>query len=71
MDASYTRSQVQEGVLALQFVPSELQVADFFTKPHTRAQHLYCLFKLSVYDPPLVWGGGVRIGLLMHFLICI
>ena len=52
VDASYTRSQVQEGVLALQFVPSELQVADFFTKPQTRAQHLYFLSKLSVCDPP-------------------
>lgn len=36
VDASYTRSQVQEGVLALQFVPSELQIANFFTKPQTR-----------------------------------
>ena len=54
VDASYTRSQVQEGVLALQFVPSELQVADFFTKPQTRAQYLYFLSKLSVCDPPRV-----------------
>lgn len=52
VDASYTCSQVQEGVLALQFVPSELQVADFFTKPQTRTQHLYFLSKFSVCDPP-------------------
>lgn len=52
VDASYTRSQVQKGVLVLQFVPSKLQVADFFTKPQTRTLHLYFISKLSVCDPP-------------------
>lgn len=37
------RILVEEGVLdqvvALQYVPSDLQVADFFTKAYTRAQH--------------------------------
>lgn len=49
---SYTRSQVQDGVIALQYVPSELQLADFFTKAQTRIQHRFFLSKLSVLDPP-------------------
>jgi hypothetical protein len=32
VDAHFTRSQVQDGVVALQYVPSELQLVDFFTK---------------------------------------
>jgi hypothetical protein len=32
VDAHFTRSHVQDGVVALQCVPSELQLADFFTK---------------------------------------
>jgi hypothetical protein len=32
VDAFYTRAQVQAQVIALQYVPSELQLADFFTK---------------------------------------
>jgi hypothetical protein len=52
VDAYFTRSQVQDGVLDLQYVPSELQLADFFTKVQTRAHHQFYLFKLSVVDPP-------------------
>jgi hypothetical protein len=52
VDASYTRTQVQDQVIALQYVPSELQLADFFTKAQTRAQHRFYLSKLSVVDPP-------------------
>jgi hypothetical protein len=37
VDAFYT--QVQAQVIVLQYVPSELQLADFFTKAQTRAQH--------------------------------
>jgi hypothetical protein len=32
VDASFVRAAVQDQVLALQYVPSELQWADFFTK---------------------------------------
>jgi hypothetical protein len=32
VDAHFTWSQVQDGVVALQYVPSELQLADFFMK---------------------------------------
>jgi hypothetical protein len=51
VDAHFTRSQVQDGVVALQYVPSELQLADFFTKAQTCAHHQFYLSKLSV-DPP-------------------
>jgi hypothetical protein len=32
VDIHFTRSQVQDGVVALQYVLSEVQLADFFTK---------------------------------------
>jgi hypothetical protein len=32
VDTHFTRSQVQDGVVALQYVLSEVQLADFFTK---------------------------------------
>ncbi|WVZ81074.1 hypothetical protein U9M48_028498 [Paspalum notatum var. saurae] len=52
VDAYCTRAQVQDGVVTLRYVPSELQLADFFTKAQTRAQHSFYLSKLSVFDPP-------------------
>ena len=52
VDASYTRAQVQDDVITLRYVPSELQLADFFTKAQTRAQHRFFLSKLSFRDPP-------------------
>jgi hypothetical protein len=52
VDAHFTRSQVQNGVVALQYVPSELQLADFLTKAQTQAHHQFYLSKLSVVDSP-------------------
>ncbi|XP_066362774.1 uncharacterized protein [Miscanthus floridulus] len=52
VDAYYTRAQVQDDVIALRYVPSELQVANFFTTAQTRAQHRFFLSKLSFHDPP-------------------
>ena len=52
VDASYTRAQVQDDVITLLYVPSELQLADFFTKAQTKAQHRFFLSKLSFRDPP-------------------
>jgi hypothetical protein len=52
VDAHFTQSRVQDGVVALQYVPSELQLTDFFTKAQTRAHHQFYLSKLSVVDPP-------------------
>jgi hypothetical protein len=51
IDAHFTRSQVQDDVVAFQYVPSELQLADFFMKAQTRAHHQFFLSKLSVVDP--------------------
>ncbi|WVZ66075.1 LOW QUALITY PROTEIN: hypothetical protein U9M48_015349 [Paspalum notatum var. saurae] len=47
VDAYYTRTQVQDGVVTLRYVPSELQLADFLTKAQTRDQHRFYLSKLS------------------------
>ena len=51
VDAYYTRAQVQDDVIALRYVPSELQLADFLTKAQTRAQHRFFLSELSFGDP--------------------
>jgi hypothetical protein len=53
VDASFTRSHCHQNTIALQYVPSELQVADFFTKAQTREQHRLHLLKLNASDPPL------------------
>ncbi|WVZ64985.1 hypothetical protein U9M48_014422 [Paspalum notatum var. saurae] len=47
VDAYYTRAHVQDGVVTLRYVPSELQLADFLTKAQTRDQHRFYLSKLS------------------------
>jgi hypothetical protein len=52
VDAFFSRAAVQDEVIALQYVPSELQLVDFFTKPQSRAQHGLFISKLSVVDPP-------------------
>jgi hypothetical protein len=52
VDAFYTCASVQHQVIALHYVPSELQLADFFINARTRAQHSFFLSKLSVMDPP-------------------
>ena len=52
VDAFYTRAQVQDGIVAPQYVPSEIQLADLFTKAQTGARHRFYLSKLSVLDPP-------------------
>jgi hypothetical protein len=48
----YVRSDVQDKIVVLQYVPSEIQLADLLNKAHTRAQHYFLLSKLSVVDPP-------------------
>ena len=52
VDAFHVRTGVPDQVIALQYVPSELQLTDFFTKAQTRAQHGFYLSKLSVVHPP-------------------
>jgi hypothetical protein len=53
VDASFTRYHCHQNTIALQYVPSELQLADFFTKAQTREQHRLHLLKLNVSAPPL------------------
>jgi len=50
VDASFIRSHCQQSTVDLKYVPSELQVADFFTKPQTKEHHLFYFFKLNVSD---------------------
>jgi hypothetical protein len=52
VNAHFTRSQVQDRIIALQYVPSELQLVDFFTKSQTHSHHQFYLSKLNVVDPP-------------------
>jgi hypothetical protein len=52
VDAHFTQSQIQDVVIALQYVPLGLQLADFFTNAQTRAHHQFYLFKLNIVDPP-------------------
>jgi len=52
VDASFTRSHCQQKTIDLQYVTSELQLADFFTKAQTREHHRLHLLKLNVSDPP-------------------
>jgi len=52
VDASFTRSHCHQNTIALQYVPSELQVVDFFTKSQIREQHRLHMLKLNASDPP-------------------
>jgi hypothetical protein len=52
VDAHFTRSQIHDVVVALRYVPSELQLSDFFIKAQTHAHHQFYLSKLSIVDPP-------------------
>jgi hypothetical protein len=48
----YVQSGVQDKIISLQYVPSEIQLAILLTKVHTRAQHCFLLSKLNMVDPP-------------------
>jgi hypothetical protein len=52
VDIHFTRSHILDGVVALQYVTSELQLTDFFMNAQTRTHHRFYLFKPSVVDPP-------------------
>jgi len=52
VDASFTCFHCQQSIIRLQYVPSELQVADFFTKAQTREQRRFHLIKLNASDLP-------------------
>ena len=52
VDAHFTRCHVCAQTVSLHYLPTEVQVADFFTKAQTRDQHLFLLSKLKTFDPP-------------------
>jgi hypothetical protein len=52
VNASFIHAATQDQVLTLQYVPFELQLADFFTKAQTKARHGLFLSKLNIVDPP-------------------
>jgi hypothetical protein len=52
VDCFDVRSGIQDKIVSLQYVSSEIQFADLLTKAHTRAQHCFLLSKLNVVDPP-------------------
>ncbi|WVZ85695.1 hypothetical protein U9M48_032590 [Paspalum notatum var. saurae] len=52
VDASFTRSHCRQKTIDLQYVPSELQLADFFTKAQTQEHHRLHLVKLNASNPP-------------------
>jgi hypothetical protein len=52
VDAFFTRSHCQQLTIHLEYVPSELQLADFFTKAQTKEHHKFHVLKLNVSDPP-------------------
>jgi hypothetical protein len=39
VDAHFTRSQIQDGIVAFQYVPLDLQLTYFFAKAHNRANN--------------------------------
>ena len=51
VDAHFTRCSVRDQTVSLHYLPTEVQVADFFTKAQTREQHLFLLPKLKTIDP--------------------
>jgi hypothetical protein len=51
VDASFVCTNVQDQILALQCVPSELQLVDFFIKTQTRTRHGFFLSKLIIFYP--------------------
>jgi hypothetical protein len=52
MDAFFTCSHCQQSTIHLEYVPSELQLADFFTKAQTKEHHKLHVLKLNVSDAP-------------------
>ena len=51
VDAHFTRCSVCDQTVSLHYLPTKVQVADFFTKAQTRDQHLFLLSKLKTIDP--------------------
>ena len=52
VDAHFTRCSVRDRIVSLHYLPTAVQVPDFFTEAQTRDQHLFMLSKLKTFDPP-------------------
>ncbi|XP_039117786.1 uncharacterized mitochondrial protein AtMg00810-like [Dioscorea cayenensis subsp. rotundata] len=52
VDAHFIHCHVRAHTVPLHYLPTEVKVADFFTKAQTRDQHLFMLSKLKTHDPP-------------------
>jgi len=48
IDCHLTRHHLKHGTIALPFVPSSLQIADFFTKAHSISRFRFLVGKLSM-----------------------
>jgi hypothetical protein len=48
IDCHLTRHHLKHGTIALPFVPSSLQIADFFTKMHSISRFCFLVGKLSM-----------------------
>jgi hypothetical protein len=48
IDCHLTRHHLKHGTIALPFVPSSLQIADFFTKAHSISHFRFLVGKLSM-----------------------
>ena len=51
VDAHFTRFSVRDQIVSLHYLPTEVQVVDFFTKAQTRDQYLFLLSQLKTIDP--------------------
>jgi len=49
IDCHLTRHHLKHGTIALPFVPSSLQIADFFTKAHSISRFCFLVGKLSIF----------------------
>nr|GEW82034.1 putative copia-type protein [Tanacetum cinerariifolium] len=74
IDCHFTRHHLQVGTISLPFVPSALQIADVFTKPHFALRFRFLTNKLSMFLAAALdkkgWAGlhdtdAVRVGLLI------
>ena len=52
VDAHFTSCSVRDRIVSLHYIPTEVQVADVFTKAQTRDQYSFMLSKLKTFDPP-------------------
>jgi hypothetical protein len=48
IDCHLTRHHLKHGTISLPFVPSSLQIADFFTKAHSISRFRFLVGKLSM-----------------------